>query len=103
MSVTSATNNVNLLVAAGPPTISYVALNAGLTPDVLGTPSLAALGNAFSTTFTTNFQTRIDALGFRFQTQGHAANRARVLRHVFTDASVTTRHTTHQQTVFILK
>jgi phospholipase/lecithinase/hemolysin/uncharacterized protein YhjY with autotransporter beta-barrel domain len=56
VSVTNATNNLNLLVAAGPPTISYVALNAGLTPDVLGTPSLAALGNAFSTTFNNGFQ-----------------------------------------------
>ena len=59
VSVTNATNNLNLLVAAGPPTISYVSLNAGLTPDVLGTPSLAALGNAFSTTFNTGFQTTL--------------------------------------------
>jgi outer membrane lipase/esterase len=65
VSVTNATNNLNLLVGAGAPTISYVALNAGLTPDVQGTPSLAALGNAFSTTFNTNFQTTL---------AGYAAN-----------------------------
>ena len=41
-SVTNATNNLNLLVAAGAPTISYVALNAGLTPDVLTNPTAQA-------------------------------------------------------------
>ncbi len=55
-SVTNATNNLNLLVAAGAPTISYVALNAGLTPDVLANPTAQALGNAFSTSFNTGFQ-----------------------------------------------
>ena len=55
-SVTNATANLNLLVAAGAPTISYVALDAGLTPDVLVGPTLAALGSAFSATFNTNLQ-----------------------------------------------
>ena len=58
-SVTNATNNLNLLVAAGAPTISYVALNAGLTPDVLTNPTAQALGNAFSTTFNSGFQTTL--------------------------------------------
>jgi outer membrane lipase/esterase len=56
VSVANATTNLNLLVGAGPPTISYVALNAGLTPDVLPFPALAALGNAYSTTFNAGFQ-----------------------------------------------
>lgn len=55
-SIVNATNNLDLLVGAGAPTISYVALNAGLTPDVLATPTLQALGNAFSTTFNAGFQ-----------------------------------------------
>ena len=58
-SVTNATNNLNLLVAAGAPTISYVALNAGLTPDVLTNPTAQALGNAFSTSFNSGFQTTL--------------------------------------------
>jgi len=58
-SVTNATNNLNLLVGAGAPTISYVALNAGMTPDVLGDPTKQALGNAFSTSFNTGFQTTL--------------------------------------------
>jgi uncharacterized protein YhjY with autotransporter beta-barrel domain/lysophospholipase L1-like esterase len=56
VSVATASANLDLLVAAGAPTVSYVALNAGLTPDVLATPSLAALGNAYSTAFNTGFQ-----------------------------------------------
>ena len=59
ISVTNATTNLNQLVAAGAPTISYVALNAGLTPDVLANPTAQALGNAFSTTFNTGFQTTL--------------------------------------------
>ena len=58
-SVTNATNNLNLLIGAGAPTISYVALNAGLTPDVLASPTLQALGNAYSTAFNSGFQTTL--------------------------------------------
>ena len=64
-SVVNATNNLNLLVADGAPTISYVALNAGLTPDVLANPTAQALGNAFSTSFNSGFQTTL---------AGYAAN-----------------------------
>lgn len=64
-SVTNATSNLNLLVAAGAPTISYVALNAGLTPDVLANPAAQVLGNAFSTSFNSGFQTTL---------AGYAAN-----------------------------
>ena len=64
-SVTNATNNLNLLVGAGAPTISYVALNAGMTPDVLANPTAQALGNAFSTSFNSSFQTTL---------AGYAAN-----------------------------
>ena len=39
----------------------------------------------------------------RLETQRHAANRARILRHVFTDASVAARHAAHQQTIFVLQ
>jgi phospholipase/lecithinase/hemolysin len=65
ISVASATTNLDLLVGAGAPTISYLALNAGLTPDVLANPTAQALGNAFSTTFNTGFQTTL---------AGYAAN-----------------------------
>ena len=65
VSVAHAPANLNLLVGAGAPPISYVALNAGLTPDVLAFPTLAALGNAYSTTFNTGFQTTL---------AGYAAN-----------------------------
>ena len=58
-SVANATANLNLLVGAGAPTISYVALNAGLTPEVLANPTAQALGNAFSTTFNSGFQTTL--------------------------------------------
>ena len=56
VSAANATTNLNLLVGAGAPTISYVALDAGLTPDVLASPALATLGSAFSATFNTTFQ-----------------------------------------------
>jgi phospholipase/lecithinase/hemolysin/uncharacterized protein YhjY with autotransporter beta-barrel domain len=65
ISVATATASLDLLVAAGAPTISFVALNAGLTPDVLVNPALAALGNAFSTSFNAGFQTTL---------AGYAAN-----------------------------
>jgi phospholipase/lecithinase/hemolysin/uncharacterized protein YhjY with autotransporter beta-barrel domain len=58
-SVANATSNLNLLVGAGAPTISYVALNAGLTPDILANPTAQALGNAFSTSFNNAFQTTL--------------------------------------------
>ena len=59
VSAATATASLDLLVAAGAPTISYVALNAGLTPDVVFNPTLSALGNAFSTTFNSAFQTTL--------------------------------------------
>ena len=59
VSVANATANLNQLVAAGAPTISYVALNAGLTPDVLTNPTAQLLGNAFSTRFNSGFQTTL--------------------------------------------
>ena len=59
VSAATATGSLDLLVAAGAPTISYVALNAGLTPDVVFNPTLSALGNAFSTTFNSAFQTTL--------------------------------------------
>ena len=53
------------LVAAGAPTISYIAGDAGRLPEILGSPSLAAIRTAYSTAFNTQMQTTL---------AGYAAN-----------------------------
>ena len=64
-SVSFATANTNALVAAGAPTISYLALDAGGAPDLLANPTARALAHAYSTSFNTGFQTTL---------AGYAAN-----------------------------
>ncbi len=58
-SVANATANVNALVAAGAPTISFLALDASGAPDLLANPSARALAQAFSNSFNTGFQTTL--------------------------------------------
>ena len=53
------------LVAAGARTISYTAGDAGRLPEILSSPSLAAIRTAYSTAFTTQMQTKL---------AGYAAN-----------------------------
>src|ERR1700752_1807153 len=53
--------------------------------------------------FAAHFKIGIDTLLLRLKTQRHAANRASILCDVFTDASIATRHATHQQTRVILQ
>src|SRR5688500_14061518 len=53
--------------------------------------------------FTTHFKTGIDPLRLRFETQRHTAHRARVLRAIFTDPSVTTRYAAHQHSILVLQ
>ena len=53
------------LVAAGAQTISYTAGDAGRLPEILGSPSLAAIRTAYSTAFNTQMQTKL---------AGYAAN-----------------------------
>lgn len=64
-SVANATANINSLVAAGAPTISFLALDASGAPDLLANPSARALAQAFSNSFNTGFQTTL---------AGYAAN-----------------------------
>ena len=68
VSVASATANLNALVAAGAPTISFLAGNTSQLPEVALLPDptrAAAIRNAFSTTFNTGIQSTL---------AGYAAN-----------------------------
>ncbi len=55
-SVVQATTNINQLVAAGAPTISFLALDASGAPDLIGRTSAQALAKAFSASFNNGFQ-----------------------------------------------
>ncbi|MEQ7873840.1 autotransporter domain-containing protein [Sphingomonas sp. ASV193] len=59
VSVAQATANLNALVAAGAPTISYLALNSGGSPDFIGNTTYQQLGTAFSTAFNTGLQSTL--------------------------------------------
>ncbi|MEO6580165.1 MAG: autotransporter domain-containing protein [Sphingomicrobium sp.] len=58
-SVANATGNVNMLVAAGAPTISFLALDASAAPDLLANSTARALAASFSNSFNTGFQTTL--------------------------------------------
>ena len=51
-----ATGNLNRLVAAGAPTISFLAGDTGRLPEIAGSPTGAAVRTSFSTTFNTALQ-----------------------------------------------
>jgi len=54
--VTSAAGNLDLLVNAGAPTISFLAGNTALLPEIANDPAAQAVRNAFSTAFNTGIQ-----------------------------------------------
>ena len=64
-SVAAATAGMNALVAAGAPTISYLALNTAFAPEVAGNASAQAIRTAFADTFNAGIQTTL---------AGYAAN-----------------------------
>jgi phospholipase/lecithinase/hemolysin/uncharacterized protein YhjY with autotransporter beta-barrel domain len=64
-SVAAAETNLDVLVNAGAPTISYLALNTALAPEVATNPAAQAVRNAFAATFNPGIQ---DVLA------GYAAN-----------------------------
>lgn len=64
-SVANVTGNVNALVAAGAPTISFLAIDASGAPDLLGNPTARAIAKAYSASFNGGFQTTL---------AGYAAN-----------------------------
>lgn len=51
-----ATSNLNRLVAAGAPTISFLAGDTGRLPEIAGNPTGAAIRTAFSSAFNTTLQ-----------------------------------------------
>ena len=59
LAVAAATANVNALVTAGAQTISFLALDASGSPDLLASPANRALAQSFSTSFNTGFQTTL--------------------------------------------
>ena len=56
LAAASATTNLNRLVGAGAPTISFLAGNTSRLPEVAADPAAQALRNAFSTSFNTTIQ-----------------------------------------------
>jgi len=54
--VASAQNNLNVLVNAGAPTLSYLALNTALAPEVANNSAAQAVRNAYSGTFNAGIQ-----------------------------------------------
>jgi outer membrane lipase/esterase len=54
--VTAATGNLNRLVAAGAPTISFLAGDTGRLPEIAGNPTGAAIRTAYSNAFNTGIQ-----------------------------------------------
>lgn len=76
-SVANATANLNALVAAGAPTISFLAVDSSSAPDLLPNPSGQVLAKAFSTSFNTGIQPVL---------AGYAANGVTV--HYLDDVSV---------------
>jgi outer membrane lipase/esterase len=65
VAVTNATAGLNALVNAGAPTISFLAGNTALLPEVAGDPSAQAVRAAYSTAFNQGMQTTL---------AGYAAN-----------------------------
>ena len=63
--VTNATTNLDRLVAAGAPTLSFLAGNTALLPEVATNPAAQSVRNAFSTAFNTGIQSTL---------AGYAAN-----------------------------
>ena len=59
VAVTNATNNLNLLVDAGAPIISFLAGDTGRLPEITGNPAGAAIRSAFSTAFNTGMQSTL--------------------------------------------
>ena len=57
--VTNATNNLNLLVGAGAETISFLAVNSAVAPEVAASPSAQAVRNAFTASFTAGMQSTL--------------------------------------------
>jgi len=55
-SVASAQTNLNVLVNAGAPTLSYLALNTAVAPEVALNPAAQAVRNAFAQTFNPGIQ-----------------------------------------------
>jgi phospholipase/lecithinase/hemolysin/uncharacterized protein YhjY with autotransporter beta-barrel domain len=56
VSVTNAQADLDRLVAAGAPTISFLAGNTALLPEIAGDPNAQAIRGAYSTTFNTGIQ-----------------------------------------------
>jgi outer membrane lipase/esterase len=56
VAVTNATNNLNVVMAHGTPTISFLAGDTGQLPEIAGNPAGAAIRTAFSTTYNTGMQ-----------------------------------------------
>ena len=58
-SAATATAGMNALVAAGAPTISYLALNTAFAPEVAGSASAQAIRTAFANSFNAGIQTTL--------------------------------------------
>jgi outer membrane lipase/esterase len=56
VAATNATNNLNVVMAHGTPTISFLAGDTGQLPEIAGNPAGAAIRTAFSTTYNTGMQ-----------------------------------------------
>jgi outer membrane lipase/esterase len=56
VAVTNATNNLNVVMSHGTPTISFLAGDTGQLPEIAGNPAGAAIRTAFSTTYNTGMQ-----------------------------------------------
>ena len=56
VAVTNATNNLNVVMAHGTPTISFLAGDTGQLPEIAGNPSGAAIRTSFSTTYNAGMQ-----------------------------------------------
>jgi outer membrane lipase/esterase len=56
VAVTNATNNLNVVMTHGTPTISFLAGDTGQLPEIAGNPAGAAIRTAFSTTYNTGMQ-----------------------------------------------
>jgi outer membrane lipase/esterase len=56
IAVTNATNNLNVVMTHGTPTISFLAGDTGQLPEIAGNPAGAAIRTAFSTAYNTGMQ-----------------------------------------------
>ncbi len=59
LSVTAATADLNRLVAAGAPTISFLAGNTALLPEIAGDPTAQGIRDLYSTRFNTGIQSTL--------------------------------------------